>query len=116
MQALLAALGHSIRGFRYAFRSERAVRQEIALLALAVPAAFLVSQHLCVRIGLIAAVLLTLAIELLNTALEKLCDHVCPHHHPSIGPIKDMGSAAVLCMIGLTAVFWGAALFEWVGF
>jgi diacylglycerol kinase (ATP) len=115
MHALRAALSHSLRGLAYAFRSERAVRQELVLLALAVPAALVVSQHMWVRVSLIAAMLLTLAIELLNTALEKLCDHVCPHHDPSIGRIKDMGSAAVLCMIVMTAAVWGAALLERVG-
>ncbi len=41
--------------------------------------------------------LLVLCVELLNTAIEKLCDHVTPARHPDIGAIKDVASAAALC-------------------
>ena len=37
-----------------------------------------------------------LAIEALNSAIEELCDHVTPSHHPHIGKIKDLASGASL--------------------
>ena len=47
-----------------------------------------------------AAVLLAIGIvwvaELLNTALERLCDAVHPEHHPLIGKAKDAAAGAVL--------------------
>jgi len=44
-----------------------------------------------------------LAIEALNTAIEELCDHVTLDHHPQIGKIKDLGSAATIlfCTAGV---------------
>jgi diacylglycerol kinase (ATP) len=112
--AIIAASRNSARGILYALRSERAVRQEFVLLAIAVPAAFLISKQLWVTVCLIVMILVTLAVELLNTAIEKLCDHVTPQHHPAIGQIKDMGSAAVLCMLVVTALGWSTALLDYI--
>lgn len=41
------------------------------------------------------AVALVLAIEALNTAIEKLCDFVHDEHHKSIGFIKDISAGGV---------------------
>jgi diacylglycerol kinase (ATP) len=110
MDALIAAFCNSMRGFATALRSERAVRQELMVLAAAVPAAYFISQDLWIRVALVGVILVTMAVELLNTAVEKLCDHVTPERHVSIGEIKDMGSAAVFCMLALSALVWTGAL------
>ena len=47
-------------------------------------------------VAMIGVLLLVMAIELLNTGLEKLCDHVMADHHPQIGIVKDCGSAGVM--------------------
>jgi diacylglycerol kinase (ATP) len=49
-------------------------------------------------------------VELLNTAIEKLADHVTREHHIEILRIKDFGSAAVFCGICLAGFTWLAAL------
>jgi diacylglycerol kinase (ATP) len=116
MEALIAAFGNSMRGLAHAFRFERAVRQELVTLAIAIPMALAISQHIWVRVGLIGVLLVTLAVELLNTAIEKLCNHVTPDRHPTIGIVKDLGSAVVLCMLVPTAVVWSGALLEYAGF
>ena len=115
MDALVAAFVNSIRGFAFAAKSERSVRQELVVLAVAVPSALLVSQDLWVRVALMASLLGLLTVELLNTAVEKLCDHVTPERHPRIGIVKDLGSAAVFCMLVLALLVWGAALLQAAG-
>jgi diacylglycerol kinase (ATP) len=115
MQALVAAFCNSMRGFAFAARSERSVRQELVAVAVAVPAALLVSQDLWIRVALIGSLLGLLAVEFLNTAVEKLCDHVTPERHPRIGIVKDLGSAAVFCMLALAVLVWGAALLQAAG-
>ena len=109
---LFSAFGNSLRGLGLAARSERAVRQELILLAVAVPAALLITDQLWTRVGLVGVLLIVMAIELLNTGLEKLCDHVTPTHHPQIGAVKDLGSAAVFCGLLLATLVWAAALME----
>lgn len=112
MHALLQAFRNSIRGLRHALATERAVRQEAALLVLGVPAAFVLASHLWVGVALVAALLLVLAVEFLNTAVEKLCDHVTPERHPQIAIVKDLGSAGALCAQVLALLVWLAALVE----
>lgn len=48
--------------------------------------------------------------EALNTAIERLCDHVTPEHHPEIGRIKDISAAAVL-LSAIVAVAAGLCIF-----
>ncbi len=51
---------------------------------------------------LLVATALVLAAELLNTAIEELCDYVQPDRAPQIGATKDIAAAAV----GLCIVAW----------
>ena len=43
-----------------------------------------------------ASIAIVLSAEMLNTAIEKLCDLVQPEVHPQIKIIKDLAAAAVL--------------------
>jgi diacylglycerol kinase len=47
-------------------------------------------------IAIIFCIGFVLAAELVNTALESLCDKLHPEHDPKIGRVKDLGAAAVL--------------------
>jgi diacylglycerol kinase (ATP) len=86
---------NSWRGMIAAARSGTGVPRGLVALAIAVPLAFVVAAESWKRFMLIGVVLLLMAVELLNTAIEKLSDHVTPAQHPDIGRVKDMGSAAV---------------------
>jgi len=112
---LLKATLNSWNGLRAAARSEQAFRQEIIALLLAIPVAFLVAVETWRRVALIGVIVLLMIVELLNTAIEKLSDHVTPEHHDAIGRIKDMGSAAVHLNILLAGVVWLVALAERLG-
>jgi diacylglycerol kinase (ATP) len=115
MEALLKAWQNSSAGFRRAVASERAVRQEFYVLVATLPLAFLVGADMWKRALLVASVLIVLAVELLNTAIEKLCDHITPQIHPTIKFVKDLGSAAVLAAIFASGLLWLAALAERLG-
>jgi diacylglycerol kinase (ATP) len=106
----LRATVNTWNGLRAAARSEAAIREELVALVLAVPLAFVVGTDNWKRALLIAAVLLILAVELLNTGLEKLADAVTTAPDPAIGRIKDMGSAAVGVALVIAALIWLAAL------
>ncbi|MBN7810618.1 diacylglycerol kinase family protein [Algoriphagus sp. H41] len=53
---------------------------------------------------------LVLAIESLNTAVEKVCDFVHPDYHQKIGFIKDIASGAVTFAV-LTAFLIGMLIY-----
>ena len=103
-------------GLAFAIRSEQAVREELAALALSLPLAWLIGATTMRQIELIAAVVLVLVVELLNTAIEKLSDRLTTEHVPQIGQVKDMGSAAVGVALVMAGLFWLFAIAERIGF
>jgi diacylglycerol kinase (ATP) len=114
MQRIIAAFFNSKRALGRAFQSEAAVRQELILLALALPFVFLLADETWKRVALISVVLVVLAVELLNTAIEKLCDHLNPAQNENIGYVKDLGSAAVLMALLSAGLVWLVALWQWL--
>lgn len=63
------------------------------------------------------SLVLLLAAELLNTAIERLCNHLHPEKHEAIKVTKDLASAGVFCVIVLTAMIWIVAVVArvWAG-
>lgn len=114
MDRILRAAVYSWRGLIAAAKSEQAFREELVALAIAVPLAFLIAPAAWKRLALIGVILLLMAVELLNTAIEKLSDHVTPAHNPDIGRIKDMSSAAVGIALAIAGFTWLLALAEWI--
>ena len=98
-------------GLAFAIRSEQSVREELAALALALPLAWLIGINTMRRVELIAAVVLVLVIELLNTAIDRLTTEP----DPQIGRVKDMGSAAVGVALVMAGLFWLFAVAERMG-
>jgi diacylglycerol kinase (ATP) len=115
MERLLRATVNTWKGLIAATRSEEAFRQELVALAIAIPLAFVVADDAWKRVALIGVVLLLLAVEMLNTAIEKLADRLTTEHDPQIGRVKDMGSAAVGIVLLLVGLVWIVALAERVG-
>ena len=114
MERILRATLYSWRGLVAAAKSEQAFREELVALAVAVPLAFIITGAAWKRLALIGVVLLLMAVELLNTAIEKLSDHVTPALHPDIGRIKDMSSAAVGVALAIAGFTWLLAVAEWL--
>jgi diacylglycerol kinase (ATP) len=108
--SIFGAFRFSMAGLAHAFRSERAFRQELLLLACGFPLSFVAADGFFRRAVLVAALLMVLVVELLNTCVEKLCDRIDPSPDPAIKAIKDMGSAAVFCALCACALLWGGAL------
>ncbi len=113
---LWAATLNSMRGLNDGIRTERAVRQEAIVVVVGVPLGMLIAPSAGWYVAMIAALLVTLAVEFLNTAVEKLADRLTCETDVAIGRVKDFGSAAVFCMLCVDALTWGAALairFHW---
>ena len=110
MKRFYSATINSLRAFGYGVRHEAALREEVIALLLGLPLGLVVAPSAAWYVAMIGTLLALLAVELLNTAIEKLADHVTPDHHVEIGRIKDYGSAAVFCAIALAGLIWLAAL------
>jgi diacylglycerol kinase (ATP) len=92
-------------GLRYAVLNESSVAIEIILSALVLAGCFYYRQWLDFSIILVASGLMLVA-EMVNTAIEGLCDFVEPGHNEKIGIIKDVASAAV----GISILVWSVTL------
>jgi diacylglycerol kinase (ATP) len=110
MDRILRATANTWNGLKAAIRTEAAFRQEIAVLLVAIPLAFVIGQTAWTRLLLIGAVVFVMVVELLNTAIEKLADRVSREIDVQIGTVKDLGSAAVGLALLLAAAVWLVAL------
>lgn len=96
----------SAQGLRAAFRGEEAFRQELLIVSVLAPLGLWLGRSATERALLIGSLLLTLIVELLNSALEAAIDRIGPERHELSGRAKDMGSAAVFMALILTAAVW----------
>lgn len=110
MKRLFSATLNSLRGLGHAIRHEAAVREEAILLVVGILLGLAVAPGVAWYVAMIGSLLVLLAVELLNTAIEKLADYVTRERHVEIRKIKDFGSAAVFCALLLVGVVWLAAI------
>ena len=115
MKRLFSATQNSLRGLVDGVKTEPALREEAILLIIAVPLGFFLAPNIAWYVAMIVALLVVLAVEFLNTAIEKLADHVTREQHADIRRIKDFGSAAVFCALCLAGMVWIAAIAARIG-
>jgi len=110
-QSFQRRLGFALTGLVTALRSENSFRVHVfaavavlGVLAWRRPAAIWWAT-------MIVTLMVVLATELINTAVEHLADHLHPDQHPRIKVVKDCAAAAVLiASIGALGV---ALAFVW---
>lgn len=112
---ILAACRNTLGGLREGLSTEAAIKQEIAIACVAVPVSFFIAEDLWTWVALMASLMFVLAIEFLNTAIERLCNHIQPEKHDAIRITKDLGSAAVFFALALAGLVWGAAAINHFG-
>jgi diacylglycerol kinase (ATP) len=113
---IVAAFRNTLGGLREGLSTEAAIKQEVAIACVAVPASFFIAEDLWTWVALIASLMFVLAIEFLNTAIERLCNHIQPEKHDAIRITKDLGSAAVFFALALAGLVWGAAAISRFGY
>lgn len=105
---------YSYKGIKAAWVNEAAFRQELCLMLLMLPLAFLLGETAEQRILLIIPCLIVVIVELINSAIEAVVDRIGPEHHTLSGQAKDMGSAAVFFSLMVVFSAWG--LIAWQRF
>ena len=110
MKRIFSATLNSLRGIRYGIHTEAALREEAALLIAGALSGVVVAPTWLWYVAMVGSLLILLAVEFLNTAIEKLSDYVTREQHVEIRRVKDFGSAAVFCGICLAGITWLAAL------
>jgi len=103
---IINAVGYSLSGFKAAWMTEEAFRQEVILVGTLMPIGLWLGQtgvERAILIGCLFSILLT---ELLNSAIEAVADGLSEEWHPLIKRAKDLGSAAVFVALCGTCVIW----------
>ena len=106
-----------INSFKYAWeglcqfiRQEHNARIHSAATVLVVIAGWYLDIDRSEWLAVIMCIGLVWTVEMLNTALENLCDYVSPAYDPKIKTIKDLAAAAVL-ISAITSVIIGGYIF-----
>lgn len=103
---ILKAFVYTYDGLCATFRTEAAFRQELALAAVLIPLAPVIApSHLAAGV-MIGSVILTLIVEILNSAIEAVVDRFGGEIHPLSKQAKDSGSAAVFLSFVNLGVVW----------
>jgi diacylglycerol kinase (ATP) len=101
-----AAFLNSVKGYKSTWDTEEAFRQEVYLLAIAVPLGLWLGDNGIEKALLVGSVLLVAIVELLNTGIEVVVDRISYERHELSGKAKDIGSAAVLTALFLAGLTW----------
>lgn len=112
MRRIIAAFFNSMSGLKFGLHHEAALREEMILLAISLPLAPMITLSPWKLAALWGSLLLLLAVELLNTGIEKVADRVTRDNDGLVKIAKDCGSAAVLAAILIAAMVWGIAVWE----
>ena len=110
VRRVLNALRYSMDGLRAAYTGEDAFRQEILLAAVLIPLALWLPVSGLGKALMIASVLLVLAVELINSAIEAVVDRISLDRHALSKRAKDLGSAAVLLALINVGAVWGCVI------
>ena len=100
----------AISGIIHSFRSELNFRIQMVATLIAATLGFIFNISKTEWLVIILCCMIVLALELLNTAVEKLCDMISLEYHPVIKIVKDTAAGAVLVSAIGSAVA-GAVIF-----
>ena len=103
---VIKAAGYSAKGLKAAFKHEAAIRQELAMLVLAIALVCVFDLSVVERILMLGVVVLVFIVELINSAIEAVVDRVGVEHHELSGRAKDIGSAAVMVALFFAGFTW----------
>lgn len=111
IKRILKAFVYSRDGFISAFKSEAALRQDLAVFAIFSIVAMCLNLVLWQKAVLISSLLFIVIMELVNTAVEVVIDRISPEYHELSKKAKDIGSLLVLLAFINAVILWGAFLY-----
>ncbi len=111
IKRILKAFIYSRDGFISAFKSEAALRQDLAVFAIFSIVAMCLNLVLWQKAVLISSLLFIVIMELVNTAVEVVIDRISPEYHELSKKAKDIGSLLVLLAFVNAVILWGAFLY-----
>ena len=93
---IIRSFQYAFTGIKEAFRFEKNFKIQIIISSIAILFGFLFQISSMEWIAIFLCCSIVLSLELINSAIEKLCNFVSPGVHPAIKKIKDYSAGAVL--------------------
>lgn len=106
----IASFGHALRGLAHVLQTQRNARIHLGVAVLVALFGLAVGLHASAWLWLAQAIALVWITEVLNTAVEYLCDVVSPEHSQAVKRAKDIAAGAVL-IAAAYAVIVGLGVF-----
>lgn len=110
LRRLYNAFFFSLDGIKAAWKDEEGFRQVLSIGIVLSIAAFFIAQNWVELILLILPCVLSVIVELINSAIENAIDFTSLDIHPLAKKAKDMGSAIQLIACLFVAFVWGSYL------
>ncbi len=104
MKKLIQRFGFALNGWRLFFKTEQNGQIQATIAILAVIAGFVFRISRIEWMFLLLCIALVLSLEMINSVIEKLADHVHPQWHPQIKWVKDAAAGAVLLAAVISAI------------
>lgn len=95
-RAFFRRLAFALHGLQVAWRGESSFRTHVVVALLVIVAAAMLQATPVWWAVLILTISAVISVELINTAIEHLADHVQPEFNEDIKRVKDVAAAAVL--------------------
>ncbi|WP_407268432.1 diacylglycerol kinase family protein [Radiobacillus sp. PE A8.2] len=100
----------AFHGLMYVTKTEKNFRIQLVITVLALLSGLFLRLNGLEWVLLSLTIGLVLALELANTAIEQVMNHLSPDFHPIVGRIKDISAGAVL-VTAVIAIVNGCILF-----
>ena len=107
---LLKSFGYALRGLKIVLTSQQNFRIHLCIAFLVVAAGIATRLSVNEWCIIVLTISVVFALEIVNTAIEKLVDLVSPAYNDHAGMVKDISAAAVL-LTAIGAVIVGAIIF-----
>ena len=104
------SFGHAIDGIEYAINHERNIKMEVLAGIIASILGFVLHISILEWVVIVLVIGAVLALELVNTAIERSVDLVTKDYHDLAKAAKDVAAGAVLIM-SFCSVIIGALIF-----
>ncbi|MFZ7103457.1 MAG: diacylglycerol kinase family protein [Peptococcaceae bacterium] len=100
----------ALQGIKYCVLKERNIRIHLALAAAALLLSWILGISPIEWVLVVAVITVVIALEMINTAIERTVDLFSPAYHPLAETAKNVAAGAVL-IAALNAVVTGAVIF-----
>jgi diacylglycerol kinase len=104
MQKFSRSVLYACKGIAYCMQKERNFKIQLVCAVAAAAAGLFFKISGTEWLALLLCIALVLSLEMANTAIERLCDHVQAEHHINIRVIKDVAAGAVLLSAAITLI------------